>query len=265
MEEKKEVVKEEKVQGKVTIGDKAKNQMGNNKKGETKKLNKSIIAIIAVVIVVVVVIAIMAGSRITNKAKLDKALNGIISGEVKVTSTEIQTTGNLGKVEQAAKEYFKEYTELQETITEKIEDEKIQKMLAVENFEQDGPEFEESKKYIEESRQALENEIEKLKSLTSEEGIMSKIKDKKVSSYYEKLYKDYFFAGQDLSKTFEEVCQELDLSKQIMNTLYDSEIKILNFLTENKSHWKIQNSRIVFDSASILAQYNSLKTQLNAQ
>lgn len=265
MEEKKVIEKEEKVQGKVTIGDKAKNQMGNNKKGETKKVNKGIIAIIAVVIVVVVAIVIMAGFRIANKAKLDKALNGILNGEVKVTDTETETTGNLGKVEQAAKEYFKEYTDLQEKITEKIEDEKIQKMLAIENFEEDGPDFEESKRYIEESRQSLENEIESLKSLTSEEGIMSKIKDKKVSSYYEKLYKDYFFGGQDLSKDFEEVCQELDLSKQIMNTLYDSEIKILNFLTENKEHWKVQNSRIAFDSASILAQYNSLKTQFNAQ
>lgn len=261
MEEK----KEEKVQGKVTIGDKAKNQMGNNK-GTNKKSNKNVvIAIIVVAVIAVIALVMVFGTRVANKVKLNQELAGILKGEIKVNNTEPKTSGNFGKVEQSVKEYFKEYTELQEQITARIEDERIQKMLTAENYEQDGPEFVESKKYIEEQQQELNNEIERLKNLTSEEGIMTKIEDKKVSEYYKKMYKDYFFGGQDLSKDFEEVCKELDLSKQIMDTLYGNEIKILDFLTENKDHWKMQNSRIVFDSASILAQYNSFRTQLNAQ
>lgn len=261
MEEK----QEEKVKGNVTIGDKAKKKMENNK-GVGSKTNKNIIiAGVAVLVVIVVILVIMLGARATNKAKLDQELAGIFRGEIKINDTQPKTSGKFGEVEQAVKEYFKEYTELQEQITTIIEDEKIQKMLTTENYEQDGPEFTESKKYIEEAKQELASKIERLKGLTSEEGIMARIEEKKVGSYYVNLYKDYFFAGQDLSKEFKEVYDELDLSKQIMDTLYDNEIKILNFLTENKDHWKIQNSRVAFDNASILAQYNSLRAQFNAQ
>lgn len=260
MEEK----KDENVKGSVTIGDKAKKKMENNKKASSKP-NKNIIIAIVAVVVVVIALVIMLGARATNKLKLDQELAGIFRGEIKINDTEPKTTGDFGKVEQAVKEYFKEYTELQEKITTRIEDEKIQKMLTTENYEQDGPEFTESKNYIEQQKQELTNEIERLKSLTSEEGIMAKIEEKKVGSYYVNLYKDYFFAGQDLSKEFKAVCDELDLSKQIMDTLYDNEIKILNFLTENKDHWKIQNSRVAFDNSAILAQYNSLRAQFNAQ
>lgn len=269
MEEKKKggfkvVEKEDKVQGKVTIGDKAKKQI-DNKKIKTKLLNKTILPIILLVVLIVLIIGVVVGGRLLNKAKLDKEVDLLIKGEVNLNNIEIKTSGNFAKVEQTLKEYFKEYTQLQQSMLGRIEDEKLQKILTIENYQNDGPEFVESKKYIQESKAALETEINRLKELTNEDAIMSKIKEKKVSGYYINLYKSYLFEGQDLTKEFESVNTELDSTKQIMDSLYNTEIKILDFLTENKEHWKIQNSRIVFDSVSVSAQFNSLKTQLNAQ
>lgn len=261
--------KETKVSGKVTIGEKAQKQLNPEKK-ENKKEGKSktkfiILAVVLAVILLVIISLASFGGRIANKVKLDKEMYDLFSGNVSIDNIEIKTTGDFAVVETAIKEYYKKVSDTQKQLMEIIQDEKIQNMLSIENYQADGPEFASSKEYINTSKTSLNQKADELAGYFSMEAIMAQIEDKKLGNYYVELYKKYFFNGEDLSEDFKQVYDEIDGTKTLMNNLYDNELKILNFLSENKNHWKIDGTKISFDSSAILAQYNSLKVQLNAQ
>lgn len=261
--------KDTKVEGKVTIGEKAQKQLNPEKK-ENKKEGKSktkfiILAVVLAVILLVIISLASFGGRIANKVKLDKEMYDLFSGNVSIDNIEIKTTGDFAVVETAIKEYYKKVSDTQKQLMEIIQDEKIQNMLSIENYQADGPEFASSKEYINTSKTSLNQKADELAGYFSMEAIMAQIEDKKLGNYYVELYKKYFFNGEDLSEDFKQVYDEIDGTKTLMNNLYDNELKILNFLSENKNHWKIDGTKISFDSSAILAQYNSLKVQLNAQ
>lgn len=259
--------KEEKVKGKVTIEEKAKNQMNKGDNKTEKKSNKTIIIIAIILIIVVGVIAVigMFGSKVLNKMKLDREMNELFSGNLTEENMDIKTTGDYAVIETAIKEYYKEVTNTQNELMKKIEDERVQNMLSIENYQSDGPEFTASKEYINTIKGEFNALADKIVGLMNSEVIMAQIEDKNLNEYYTNLYKDYFFSGEDLTPVFDDVNKEIEDTKEVMNNLYDNEIKILDFLSENKSHWEIQGSRISFDSSALLAQYNSLKVKLSIQ
>lgn len=258
--------KEEKVKGKVIIEEKAQKQMQKEKeenKEDAKKSNNILIIAVVIVIAIIVIIAVMFGGKISSKAILDKEIKDLFSGKTSAENIEIRTTGDYAIIEKAIKEYYKNIVDTQKEFMEKIEDDKIQTMLTIENYQKDGPEFKESKEYINSAKTGFNEVADKLAELISTEVIMAQIEDKNLNDTYTKLYKSYFFEGEDLGEQFEEIYTEIDDTKTLMNNLYDTELKILNFLSDNKTHWKVEGAKISFDSTSLLAQYNTLKVQLS--
>ena len=49
-----------------------------------------------------------------------------------------------------------------------------------------------------------------------------------------------------------------------MNKLFDTSMKVLNFLTENQDYWVIRNDRVEFSSAELVNEYNNLISTLNS-
>ena len=47
-----------------------------------------------------------------------------------------------------------------------------------------------------------------------------------------------------------------------MNKLYETELKMLNFLKENKDNWEILNNQLTFDNEEFLKQYDELKKEI---
>lgn len=243
---------------------------GEFKKVEKKevkenKLNKVILTILLILVILVIAIGIIYGGRIINKAKLDKELENLVSKDVSVEeieNTETITSGDFATVEETVKQYFKEYTDLKNQFTEKMNDEKIQTILIPENYNNDGPEFEDSINYINKTKEEFNQIADSLMVLLSKENIESRIENEDISDYYKELYKGYFIEDNELSSTFQESHQDIVDSKTLMNNLYNNQIKILNFLKENKAHWEVLDGKLAFDNEELTNTYNDMKNNL---
>lgn len=244
------------------------NSNKNNSSNQGKdgnKLNKVILTILLILVIFVVAIGIIYGGRIINKAKLDRELENLVSKDISsvdLSNTAPVTSGEFAVVEQTVKEFFKEYSDLRQQFMEKVNDSQLQSILTTENYEQDGPEFTESINYINTAKGEFNNIADELLHLLSTENIEARIKDKDIGDYYKDLYKGYFIDNNDLSTTFQETYQDTVDDKTLMNNLYDNEIKILNFLTENKAHWEVLDNKLTFDDQELANTFNEMKGNL---
>ncbi len=247
------------------------NSNKNNSSNQGKdgnKLNKVILTILLILVIFVVAIGIIYGGRIINKAKLDRELENLVSKDISsvdLSNTAPVTSGEFAVVEQTVKEFFKEYSDLRQQFMEKVNDSQLQSILTTENYEQDGPEFTESINYINTAKGEFNNIADELLHLLSTENIEARIKDKDIGDYYKDLYKGYFIDNNDLSTTFQETYQDTVDDKTLMNNLYDNEIKILNFLTENKAHWEVLDNKLTFDDQELANTFNDMKSNLYAE
>ena len=245
------------------------NKNDSGKQGKDgNKLNKVILTILLILVIFVVAIGIIYGGRIINKAKLDRELENLVnsgSSSEKLENTTTVTSGEFAVVEETVKEYFKEYSNLRQQFMERVNDSKLQSVLTPENYEQDGPEFTESIKYINTAKEEFNNIADELLNLLSTENIETRIQDKDIGDYYKDLYKGYFIDNNDLSSTFQETYQDTLDDRTLMNNLYDNEIEILSFLTENKEHWEVLDNKLTFDDQELANTFNNMKSNLFAE
>ena len=165
------------------------------------------------------------------------------------------TTGDYGKVENAAKTYLKDVIQLNLELIDLVKDEHIGNMLTVENYEEDGPEFTNTKAYLDTTIQRLEEMKTDYAEYMAEEKIMSYIEKENVDEYYQELYKTVMGESQ-----YEEISTSLDELISVLNKSND----IINFLKENGDSWEIQNGMIVFSTNELINKYNSLVDKLAA-
>lgn len=274
---KKESKKEDKVKGKVTIEDKAKKQLEKEKEKfskedktviDNKKVNKVLLTILLLLAIVVIIIGILYGGRVINKAKLDNEINSLASKSIEnddFSNIEINTSGEYAVIEKCIKEFYSEYSGLKKDFMNKINDEKIQNMLGIENYKKDGPEFEESLAYIASAKEEFNRIAEEISNMLTKQSIMGRIESENLDSYYTNLYASYFLDGDNLIEDLQTSYQDVQDATVLMNNLYDNETKILNFLVINKNNWEILDDKLTFNSATLSAEYNTLKTQLYAE
>lgn len=242
------------------------NKNDSGKQGKDgNKLNKVILTILLILVIFVVAIGIIYGGRIINKAKLDRELENLVnsgSSSEKLENTTTVTSGEFAVVEETVKEYFKEYSNLRQQFMERVNDSKLQSVLTPENYEQDGPEFTESINYINTAKEEFNNIADGLLNLLSKENIEERIQEKNIGDYYKELYKEYFMDNNELSATFQETYQDTLDDRTLMNNLYDNEIEILSFLTENKEHWEVLDNKLTFDNQELANTFNEMKNNL---
>ena len=228
-----------------------------------EKINKVILTILLILVILVIAIGIVFGGRIINKVKLDRELGNLADKETSSDSNIILvTSGEFGVVEQKIKEYYDEYLDLRNQFMDKVNDEKLEDILQTENYNTDGPEFTESVNYLNTSKEEFNNISENLLDLLSKENIVSRIENESIGDYYKDLYKGYFLEGDRLASSFEETYQDIKDVQSLMNNLYDNEIKILNFLTENAEHWEVLDDKLTFNDDALSEEYNNMKENL---
>ena len=227
------------------------------------KINKVILTILLILVILVIAIGIVFGGRIINKVKLDRELGNLADKETSSDSNiTLVTSGEFGVVEQKIKEYYDEYLDLRNQFMDKVNDEKLEDILQTENYNTDGPEFTESVNYLNTSKEEFNNIAENLLDLLSKENIISRIENESISDYYKDLYKGYFIEGDKLVSSFEETYQDVKDVQSLMNNLYNNEIKILNFLTENAEHWEVLDDKLTFNDDALSEEYNNMKENL---
>lgn len=231
-------------------------------------MKKKVFAVLGVLLVLIVgVIVYFVLSDLNQEEKLKNELeeiNRLVDSEsinmkeINEKLERIVTDGDYAVVERAFKDYLKDNFDNVMEITSLLNDERITKLLTVENYKNDGKEFLETKSYILSTREQLRNCKDKYIEFFTEDKIMSYINDKGLDSYYIDLYKDEFVGdieNDDSDQIVEGAIDELIL-------LLDRTELVINFLSSNQDDWQIENDHIVFSSDSLSNEYDSLLEQV---
>lgn len=168
------------------------------------------------------------------------------------------TTGDYEKVEDAYKSYLRDNFDNSIQIANILNDEKITTLLTVENYESDGKDFTESKEYITNTRETLEECKAKYTEFLTEEKAISYINDKGLDSYYTDLYKNEFIGDMSSASQDTTVRNSIDEVIRILNTSEE----VLNLLSENQNSWEIDGENISFNNESLSNQYDELVKSL---
>lgn len=231
---------------------------------EVKKSKKHIFIIIGVVILLLLVPIIYGVVKdlkqedtlkkeldtlyeVTNKEPIDR-------NEVnKILDRTVTTSSDYKKVEIAYKKYTRDCFSILTDIMDVLEDNRLVEVLTAENYQQDGKDFIETKKYLKETKEKLQRVIKNYNEYFTEEKAMSYL-DKNLDSYYQDFYKDEVVGNLDKTKEDDEVISSIN----DLITLIDQETDVINFLVTNKDAWTIEDSAISFTTDDLIDAYNNL-------
>ncbi len=229
--------------------------------------------IIGIIIAVIVLVAVLAGGYLfvndtKQKAKILETFAEIEeitkSGnfnmeQLNEKTRTIVSSGKYAKVEKAAKNYASDLFGKAFEIKSMLEDEKMAQLLTASNYAEDGPEFVESKKYISETKQKLEQGKTEMLGYIEEGKINSYIEAETTDGYCIELYQQLLSEDIEMSDAEK---KEFETSIDKVISMLQIEEEVLNFLTENKGKWEIEGEQVLFNSNSLVIQYNGFLTKL---
>lgn len=233
---------------------------------------KKNVKIIIIVGVIILAVALVGGyffvNDIMQKGKLVDELSQIeemtSSGEFDMEklnekTSNIVTSGKYAKVEKAAKNYASDVFNTANEIKTLLEDEKMAQLLTASNYKADGPEFVETKKYLSETKEKLETLKAEMMGYLEEGKINSYIEAETKDSYSIELYKNLLKEDIEMPESErKELEQSIDKVVSMLNIAEE----IINFLVENKGQWEVQGEQVLFNSNSLVQQYNGFLTKL---
>ncbi len=229
-------------------------------------------AIIGVIIAIVLVAVVGIGILVVNDFRQEDILRqemlefenltraeNIDLDQIDQKIREIKTTGDYGVLEKAMKDYLADVVNASVSIANVLNDERIINALTPENYVEDGPDFVQTKQFLEEAKGEIEQYKEEVLTLLTNEGAMTYIEDKNLDQYYIDLYKEIALSEDT---AIEENNAELENSLDEAMRILDAETQIINFLSENKDGWEMQGENIVFSSEELQNQYNEYISQI---
>lgn len=226
---------------------------------------KILIAVAVIAILVIGVIAFFVISDLQQEAKFNDemlALEEITNTDeldfdaIYAKTDVIVTKGDYGVVEEAIKNYIKDTSSIAEKIIDTMNSEEFGTILTIENFEEDGKEFTESKEFITTTRETLEQCKEEYEQQFSEEKMMSYINDKGLDEYYVELYKNEILtvSEEDNQTVQESIDQVIDLLDKVEDAI--------DYLIENEDDWNIINGSLMFLDQDKLDEYQEILSKI---
>ena len=229
-------------------------------------------AIIGVIIAIVLVAIVGIGVLVVNDFKQEDILRqemlefenltrveNIDLDQIDQRIRELKTTGDYGVLEKAMKDYLADVLNATVSIADVLNDERIINALTPENYVEDGPDFVQTKQFLEEAKGKIEQYKTEVLTLLTNEGAMSYIENKNLDQYYIDLYKEIALSEDT---AIEENSTEIETSLDEVTRILDIETQVINFLSENKSGWEVQGENIVFNSEELQNQYDELVSQI---
>lgn len=222
---------------------------------KTNKINIILICIIIIGLVGVGLVFVRNSQEkklntISKELTIDNAINDNIDSN-------IHTIFIYSKVEKALKDYYIRYGKDYNKINSIMEESELINILSINNYKDDGPEFNVSFDYINKKKKEFDKYIDDLMKISTEEYINSYIEKYTKFGYSKKLYKD-IIDRKKLINTLESKYGENKRYKEKVDKQFDGVIETLEFLKENKDNWKIESNVIKFNKSELLEQYNKL-------
>ncbi|MBR3049057.1 MAG: hypothetical protein IKG58_00655 [Bacilli bacterium] len=172
-------------------------------------------------------------------------------------NTRIKSTKDYAIVEKRIKDYLDDCSITYSSIINILNSKKLNKMLSVDNYKKDGPNFKNSLKYIEK----LENKYDKLNKKFSEsnkeDNILDNIEKEKLDDYYISIYKDNMIDGK-LKKNLDKSINNSKTSRQKVKNKISNIKEVITILKNNKDKWNIKKNKISFDDYKLYEKYNEL-------
>ena len=222
-------------------------------------MNKKIIVVILLLAVIII------GGVIVVVINKEKGQNDLLTSEINAlspenTNTDVKTTGQYAIVEKLIKEDYKLYIESTNTLRANYEKLAQVKVINLDNFQKDGPEFTESLQLLNGIKEENAALIGKLEEIVDDAKIQEKISANGLEDRFATMYKDIL--GQINLKQGIEHIKESDAKYGQYN---DSLIAVLNYMKENKNEWFIENNTLKSHSQNFIDEYNKLVEATNIE
>lgn len=217
----------------------------------------------AIFLIFGIIVTVFVVSDFKQEGKLDAELEELYQlswefenldlKEIHIRLNRIVTKDDYAVVEAAMKAYISDILENNLQITELLEDERLVNILTAENYEDDGPDFSQTKKYINRMKNAFQECKKVHKELSTEDKMMSYVENQGLDSYYLDFYRERMAAVTDWDSN-KIVEDSLDSMIELMGVFEE----IIYFLAENQGSWEVVDGYITFDNYGLADQYDEL-------
>ncbi len=214
-----------------------------------------ILAIVAVIVAAVVALLVFK----------DKGQNDLLISEINALSeeninTEVKTQGQYGIVEKLVKEDYKLYIESVNTLKENYEELTTLKLINIENYENDGPEFKNSLEKLQGIKDENAQVLASLNDIVDSNKIEERILANGIETRYANMYKDIL---KDI-KVEEGINTLKEMDVKYMGYA-DSLISVLQYMKDNYLEWFIENGTLKSKSQEFIDAYHELLEKTNIE
>ena len=189
-------------------------------------------------------------------SKIEYIINrdGISNNTLDIMLNNYVSDGEYLQVEMAIKNYFKDFLNECRRLEDLYTNYELNRVLYLDNFDEDAPYFETSKKIITDAQVDFTSIQKNLNDYFSKEKIMSYINDYDLSWYYVDYYENMTIDENIIDENKEEIDSSIEYVLAVLNA-YNN---YFTFLSDNADHWSIDGEYIYFDNDDLLEEYNHL-------
>ena len=187
-------------------------------------------------------------------SKIEYIINrdGISNNTLDIMLNNYVSDGEYLQVEMAIKNYFKDFLNECRRLEDLYTNYELNRVLYLDNFDEDAPYFETSKKIITDAQVDFTSIQKNLTDYFSKEKIMSYINDYDLSWYYVDYYENMTIDENIIDENKEEIDSSIEYVLAVLNA-YNN---YFTFLSDNADYWSIDEEYIYFDNDDLLEEYN---------
>ena len=227
-------------------------------------MKKKIAWIVGIIVVIVVaVIAYMVVSDSKQEELLKQEIVNLSNKDLAKDdfSIEVKTKGDYAYIEESIKKYYKELSDNVKKSNELMSDEDLINILSPSNLAQEDETMDASYQKVTQAKVQMQQVLQNMMDLCTEEKILSLIDKEKVDSYYYDLYKELMYTEEDL-KELEETRKSAENLANTLDDFFDKVLEILDFLQDNYGDWYVEDDQLYLLTDEQVEQYNQLYEEL---
>lgn len=231
----------------------------NNLWNKVSKKNKKLVIILASILLVALIIFLtLVIVRKNKESVVIKELNKINELDVSTDEVDmnIKSSGELKIVEEAIKNYYKDFFNLKKTMNDNRA-EALLNILTPEYLSKNKNKLNDVKKEFEEKNKSFEDNIDNLIEMLKDYKIISYIDKTKISKHNYEFYKSLMITEDD-----KVIIKDLEEIKKNNQEKYGYVEEIIELLTKNNSYWYIKDKKLYIDGKDLLNKYNELRNKV---
>ncbi len=220
-----------------------------------------------IIFIIVILFCLLSGYFVINvfvqKHILYSEINKIYKVDISSSryKYDIKTSFKYSIIEKEVKGYIKDQNDTYLEVSNIMNNKKVKSILSYDNYETDGPLFDNSIQYITEVKNTINKKMDALISNSSDTYLINLVKKKGLSKYYSNLCDDLL--NTDEMITYLNNNKELFThSRDDFNYILDVELEVITFLKNNKDNWELRDKEIQFRTNDLLNQYNLLVSKI---